>query len=169
MIQGNVPPKVLFLFFAHTWVSEWGSICQKKVEGSKGTIKATSFLSQSVKLIIHWQLAAVLCCAAWGNRNECVVHVTLEQFNGRNRTETDRPPAAKRGHRRTVQREEGGMHVYGRFPGREMKIDSEHGLSLRRKETRKRERATNVRRTCYSVALQSNVHSRRRGGHVVFE
>ena len=121
-------------------------------------------LPSAVTLIDH-SLAAVL----WGNRNECVVHVTLEQFNGRNRTETDRPPAAKRGHRRAVQREEGGMHVYGRFPGREMKIDSEHGLSLRRKETRKRERATNVRRTCYSVALQSNVHSRRRGGHVVFE
>ena len=121
-------------------------------------------LPSAVTLIDH-SLAAVLL---WGNRNECV-HVTLEQFNGRNRTETDRPPAAKRGHRRAVQREEGGMHVYGRFPGREMKIDSEHGLSLRRKETRKRERATNVRRTCYSVALQSNVHSRRRGGHVVFE
>ena len=34
---------------------------------------------------------------------------------------------------------ESGMHVYGRFPGQEMKIDSEHGLSLRlqQKEVRK--------------------------------
>ena len=31
------------------------------------------------------------------------------------------------------------MHVYGRFPGQEMKIDSEHGLSrrLQQKEIRK--------------------------------
>ena len=40
-----------------------------------------------------------------------------------------------------LHREQGesGMHVYGRFPGQEMKIDSEHGLSLRlqQKEVRK--------------------------------
>ena len=48
------------------------------------------------------------------------------------------------------------MHVYGRFPGQEMKIDSEHGLCsyYENKERKNRARA---RRTCGDTEVSNDL------------